>query len=184
MCFFWRAEKSLHDFCKQFELNHCAWSTDYALIILTPSLHRAPKKGKYRNNYHFCRELIYWKTASQCGCFIHCMRQKRPKKYLGNINNFGIPSQQLNYLMKFSRNIVIFWSMTSKIFWILARSFEVCLASSYVLRTFFGDNRLSSLQNLSPYDELHADKKSFQNASFICCLPWLSIVFELLVAFL
>ena len=133
MCFFWRAEKSLHDFCKQFELNHCAWSTDYALIILTPSLHRAPKKGKYRNNYHFCRELIYWKTALQCGCFIHCMRQKRPKKYLGNINNFGIPSQQLNYLMKFSRNIVIFWSMTSKIFWILARSFEVCLASSYVL---------------------------------------------------
>ena len=45
MCFFWRAEQSLHDFCKQFELNHCAWSTDYALIILTaPSLHRAQKK--------------------------------------------------------------------------------------------------------------------------------------------
>ena len=35
MFFFWRAEQSLHDFCKQFELNHCAWSTDYALIILT-----------------------------------------------------------------------------------------------------------------------------------------------------
>ena len=114
MCFFWRAEKSLHDFCKQFELNHCAWSTDYALIILTPSLHRAPKKGKYRNNilfqdfnsetdrnnYHFCRELIYWKTALQCGCFIHCMRQKRPKKYLGNIGKqFWNPlsAAQLSY---------------------------------------------------------------------------------------
>ena len=71
--------------------------------------------------------------------------------------------------------------MTSKIFRILARSFEVCLASSYVLRTFFGDNRLSSLQNLSPYDELHADKKSFQNASFISCLPCLSIVFDLFI---
>ena len=131
---------------------------------------------------------------------LYYMRQKRQKIYLGVINNFEIPSQQLNHLVKLSRNRVIklkMWvsfflkglfttcrSMTSKIFRILARSFEVCLASSYVLRTFFGDNRLSSLQNLSPYDELHADKKSFQNASFTSCLPCLSIVFDLLVAFL